>query len=41
MILTYHMLETRLKLNQRYANRIKEHPNILVTNLMKEIKTSD
>jgi len=39
MIATYHMLETRLK-GQRYADRMEEHPNILATNLVKEVGTS-
>jgi len=28
------------RLNQRYADRMEEHPNILATNFMKEIKTT-
>jgi len=28
------------RLNQRYADRMEEHPNILAINLMKEVKTT-
>jgi len=37
MISTCHTLEIK-RLSQRYADRMKEHPNI-VTNFMKEAKT--
>jgi len=40
MISTCHTLETRLKLSQRYADRMEEHANILATNFMKEVETT-
>jgi len=28
------------RLNQKYADRLEEHPNILATNFMKQVKTT-
>jgi len=39
MISTCHGDEIK-RLCQRYADRMEEHPNILATNLMQEIKTT-
>jgi len=38
MILTYHMLKTRLKDSAKHTS-MEEHSNIFATNLIKEIKT--
>jgi len=37
MISTYQRLK---RLSQKYADRINKHPNIVATNLMKEVKTT-
>jgi len=39
-ILTYHMLEMRLKSSVRYADKLEEHPDTLAIDLMSDAETS-